>query len=104
MMDATTEKADINTPQTRSARRRMPIGDLFKPHEPIPRGFYVGTAFFSLVLIFGTWAVLSYSGIVKPSYFLPTPTQVFNAGLRMVQTGELIENAQASIFRVVVGW
>jgi NitT/TauT family transport system permease protein len=78
--------------------------DLFKPHEPIPRRYYLGTVVFSLILIFGIWSILSYGGFVKPAFFLPTPTQVVEAGVRMFQSGELQENAAASIFRVVVGW
>lgn len=78
--------------------------DLFKPHEPIPRRYYFGTIITSLILIFSIWAILSYGGFVKPAFFLPTPTQVVEAAVRMFQTGELQENAGASIFRVVVGW
>ena len=58
----------------------------------------------SLVIIFGVWGILSYGGFVKPSYFLPTPTQVITAGARMIQTGELWENAQASLSVVILGW
>ncbi len=88
----------------RPRQKRTPISDLWKPHASIPRGYYVGTVVFSLALLFVVWAVLSYGGFVKPSYFLPSPTQVISAGWRMLQTGELGENAQASIFVVVVGW
>jgi NitT/TauT family transport system permease protein len=98
-MEATTEK-----PKARLIPRNMPIGDVFKPHEPIPRSHYIATVILSLVIIFGTWSILSYGGFVKPAYFLPSPTQVLSAGWRMIQTGELIQNAQASIFVVVVGW
>lgn len=84
--------------------RRMPFSDLFKPHAPIPRRTYLGIVGFSIASILIIWSVLSYGGFVKPSYFLPSPTQVVTAGARMIQTGELIENAQASIFVVVVGW
>ncbi|MBX3080245.1 MAG: ABC transporter permease [Anaerolineae bacterium] len=82
----------------------MRFGDLFRPHEPIARNYYVGTLVFSLILIFGVWSLLSYSGVVKPSFFLPTPTQVVTAFGKMIETGELIQNTQASVFRVIVGW
>jgi NitT/TauT family transport system permease protein len=47
---------------------------------------------------------LSYGGFVQPAYFLPTPTQVLITAWRMLLDGSLIENAQASIFVIVVGW
>jgi NitT/TauT family transport system permease protein len=84
--------------------RQMPIGNLFKPHHPIPRSHYVATAILSVAIIFGLWSILSYGGFVKPSYFLPTPTQVITAASRMLQTGELVENAQASITVIIIGW
>ncbi len=98
-MEVITEK-----PKVKPLRRRMPIGDIFKPHESIPRSHYLTTVILSLVLILGAWAILSYGNFIKPAYFLPTPTQVINSGLHMLQTGELAQNAGPSIFRVVVGW
>lgn len=82
----------------------MPLSDLWKPHMPIPRKYYVWTMIFSLALVFIVWSILTYGGFVRPTYFLPSPTQVLSAAARMIQTGELIEHAQASIFVVVVGW
>src|SRR5258706_8890593 len=82
----------------------MQVATGSKPHEPIPRSHYSAAVLISLLLIFGSWSILSYGGFIHPSYFLPSPTQVITAGWRMIQTGELYENAQASIFRVVVGW
>ncbi|MBI1280568.1 MAG: ABC transporter permease subunit [Anaerolineaceae bacterium] len=82
----------------------MSLGNLFKPHYSIPRSYYTGTVILSLVIIFGVWGILSYGGFVKPSYFLPTPTQVITAGAHMIQTGELRENAQASLSVVIIGW
>jgi NitT/TauT family transport system permease protein len=82
----------------------MPLSDLLKPHAPIPRRYYVGTVIFTLVLLLAVWSILSYGGFVHPSYFLPSPSDVISAGWRMIQSGELAENAQASIIVVVVGW
>ena len=93
----------VTAPSTVNPRPKR-FSDLFKPHEPIPRNYYVGTLIFSLALIFGLWSLLSYSGVVKPSFFLPTPTQVVTAFGKMIETGELIDSTQASVFRVVVGW
>src|SRR5436309_3251975 len=100
LMEATSEKPvkPIRTP-----RRSVPLGDVFKPHEPIPRSYYVAAACLTIAIVFGTWGILSYGGFVKP-LFLPSPTEVFSTGVRMIQSGELAENAQVSVLRVVIGW
>ncbi len=89
---------------TKRPARTVSLGDDLKPHEPIPRGHYLAVVIFSLILIFGGWAVLSYGGLVQPAYFLPTPTRVLTTAARMWETGELTQNAQASTFRIVAGW
>jgi NitT/TauT family transport system permease protein len=99
------EKAPPQSPPQPPPRRpALRIGDLFKPHAAVPRRIYLGTVIFSLALIFIIWSILTYGGFIHPSYFLPSPTAVISAGIKMIQTGELWENAQASIFVVVVGW
>ncbi len=98
-MEATTDK-----PKVKPVRRPMPVGDLFKPHEPIPRSHYTATVILSLMIILGAWAILSYGKVVKPDFFLPNPTQVFTTAWRMLQTGELIEDAQASVLAIFIGW
>ena len=55
-------------------------------------------------LLFGLWALLSYGGFVQPSYFLPTPTEVVDSGLRMILDGSLFEHAWASIAVIITGW
>lgn len=84
--------------------RKRVLSDLWKPHARIPRRVYLGIMVATIVVLLAVWSILSYGGLVKPSYFLPSPTQVLSTGLHMIQTGELIENAQASLFVVVVGW
>jgi NitT/TauT family transport system permease protein len=93
-------------PAPKSPPRSQPIrfGDLWKPHARIPRRYYVGTVILSLGILLIVWSVLTYGGFVKPSYFLPSPTQVATTGAHMIQTGELWENAQASLTVVLVGW
>jgi len=91
-------------PTSRPPEKRIQFSDLWKPHTPIPRRYYLATMVLSLGGLFLVWCVLSYGGFVKPSYFLPSPTAVVSAALRMIETGELWENAQASITVVVIGW
>jgi NitT/TauT family transport system permease protein len=84
--------------------RRRTLGDLFKPHESIPRNAYFGAVMVGLLVIFGTWSILSYGGFIKPAYFLPSPGEVLTAASRMIQSGELYENAQASVTVIFLGW
>ena len=100
-MEITTDK-----PAPKAPPRPKPthLADLWKPHARIPRRVYIGTVIVSLGTLFIIWSVLTYGGFVKPSYFLPSPTQVVTAGARMIETGELAVNAQASITVVIIGW
>jgi len=86
------------------ARRKFKLSNDLRPQEPIPRAHYAAIVTFSLALLFGIWAVLSYGGFVKPSYFLPTPTAVLSAAVRMIGSGELLENAWASTSVILIGW
>ena len=85
-------------------KRTFRLSDLWKPHAKIPRSAYLATVIVSLGTLLIIWSVLSYGHIVKPSYFLPTPTAVMTAGWTMIQSGELWVNAQASLTVVVIGW
>ncbi|MEP7198603.1 MAG: ABC transporter permease [Chloroflexota bacterium] len=85
-------------------RRRFKLSDDLWPHAPIPRAHYTTIVVVSLALLFGSWAVFSYGGFVKPSYFLPTPTEVLNAAGRMIGDGSLFENAWASVTVILIGW
>ena len=75
-----------------------------RPHEPIPRSHYAAVVATALLVLFGAWGVLSYGGVVQPTYFLPTPTQVIATALRMLQDGSLLDNAWASVSVIVTGW
>lgn len=87
-----------------TVRRKFKLSNDLRPQEPIPRAHYAAIVTFSLALLFGIWAVLSYGGFVKPSYFLPTPTAVLSAAVRMIGSGELLENAWASTSVILIGW
>src|SRR4051794_25775618 len=101
-MEVSTEKPKIER-KPKPSPGRVPFRDLFKPHETIPQRYYGAAVALSLIVIFGVWSLLSYGGFIKPAYFLPTPTLVLQTAGRMIQTGELAENAQASIVVIVVG-
>src|SRR5260221_5060860 len=102
IMEATTEKPGASIRPDSETTRRRSFGSLFRPHEPISRRAYIVAVAISLIILFGGWGLLSYGGMVKPAYFLPTPTQVFTAAAGMIQSGEIIEKGQASLTVVIV--
>lgn len=57
----------------------------------------------SLLVLLGIWCGASYGGLVN-TIFLPTPTAVLNAIVRMAQDGTLAVHIWSSVRRVLVGW
>ncbi len=85
-------------------RRPFKLSNDLRPHEPIPRTHYSTIVALSILTLLSVWSVLSYGGIVQPSYFLPSPTQVLSAAARMISDGSLAENSWASVSVIVTGW
>src|SRR5258708_1422785 len=102
-MEIVTEKKKKRAPANpdQSSGR---IGDIFRPLEPLPSSVYTAKLLISIVIIIGVWAIISYSGIVHPAFFWPNPTQVIIAAGQMLQTGELLQNAEASLVIILSGW
>src|SRR5260221_1217019 len=95
IMEATTEKPGASIRPDSETTRRRSFGSLFRPHEPISRRAYTVAVAISLVVLFGGWSLLSYGGMVKPAYFLPTPTQVFTAAAGVIHSREFKQKPQA---------
>src|SRR5262245_30668380 len=87
-----------------AAPRKFILSDDLKPQEPIPRSHYATVVAASIGSLFALWALLSYGGFVTPSYFLPTPSEVVVAGVRMVLDGTLFEHIYASTTVILIGW
>jgi NitT/TauT family transport system permease protein len=87
-----------------STRARSMFRNGLRPQTPIPRAHYATIAAGSVGLLLGLWAVLSYGGFVRPTYFLPTPTEVLSSAVRMILDGSLLENAWASVSVIITGW
>src|SRR5258707_10281054 len=102
-MEIVTEKKKKRAP-TNPDQRSTHISDIFRPLEPLPSSVYTATLLISIVIIIGVWAIISYSGIVHPAFFLPNPTQVIVAAGQMIQTGELFQNGEASLIIILSGW
>ena len=77
--------------------------DIFQPKQAISKGHYVSLTVLAFFLIFATWIVLSYGGIVKPM-FLPTPGSIVKVGWEMALSGELLENTIASLITIMLGF
>jgi NitT/TauT family transport system permease protein len=67
----------------------------------VRRGAWLAAA--SLSAVFGVWAVLAYTGSVKP-LFLPPPHKVFLSFGEMYREGVLFAYTWDSVYRVMVGW
>ena len=87
-----------------STRARSMFRNGLRPQTPIPRLHYATIAAGSVGLLLCLWAVLSYGGFVRPTYFLPTPTEVLSSAVRMILDGSLLENAWASVSVIITGW
>src|SRR5262245_33743894 len=87
-----------------AAPRKFILSDDLRPQEPIPRSHYATIVAASLGGLLALWALLSYGGFVRPSYFLPTPGEVVTAGVRMIVDGTLFEHIYASTSVILIGW
>lgn len=55
--------------------------------------------FFLLVI----WQVISQIGIVS-EIFLPSPMNILFDGIEMIRSGELLQNVEASLYRIIIGF
>ncbi len=71
-----------------------------KNEKRSPGGILSAVSFALIILI---WCVLTYGGLVS-EIFVPSPTDVVNAIIRMARDGSLWEHCFMSAKRVMVGW
>jgi ABC-type nitrate/sulfonate/bicarbonate transport system permease component len=57
----------------------------------------------SPILLILAWEIIGRFGLVDP-YFLPQPTAIVRAMIRMAQSGELLKHMEASIIRALSGY
>ncbi|NOU92773.1 ABC transporter permease subunit [Paenibacillus sp. LMG 31456] len=55
------------------------------------------------VLLLIAWQILGDLGIIS-SLLFPTPLRIFQAGIRLIQTGELYDNMKISLIRAISGF
>lgn len=83
----------------RPSRSKRP--QLLRIRSDIPRQYYTTAVVLSILVPLVAWILLSYSGRVDP-LFVPTPGAVIEAGIRLAQSGDLLNDTLASLSRV--GW
>jgi NitT/TauT family transport system permease protein len=86
-------------------RRPMPRtgGRLLMIRAPIPLWWRRGLIAASILLPLAAWTLLSATGVVS-EVFLPSPAAVGAALAEMVQSGQLLPDALASLQRVGIGF
>ncbi|UKS29244.1 ABC transporter permease [Paenibacillus sp. HWE-109] len=55
------------------------------------------------IIVLIAWQVLGQFGIIS-SLLFPTPIRIINAGIRLIQTGELYDNIKISVLRALSGF
>ncbi|MFD2616436.1 ABC transporter permease [Terrilactibacillus laevilacticus] len=56
-----------------------------------------------ILLVFGAWAIVTYSGLVD-ALFLPTPTQVLLEAKKQLDDGTLFLDIEMSFYRILMGF
>jgi NitT/TauT family transport system permease protein len=90
---------------SRRSRRRLNtwLNTYLKPQEPIPHQVYLAAMVITVLVLFVTWGILTYGRLVNP-LFLPSPTDVVNALVRLLSNGSLWGHARASVTVILAGW
>lgn len=79
------------------------MNNLFKIRGKISNRQYVGISVAFFITIIVVWTVVTEGGLVE-TMFLPSPLLVINNIVESFQSGALVEHAQISIFRIVMGF
>lgn len=101
-METTSSPTRIGTASAAAPKRRRRL-KLFALREDIPNWIYasLGAGFIALLLL--AWTLVTQAELVNP-LFLPPPGEVINEAISQIQSGVLIEDTSASLYRIVVGW
>ncbi|MFI9454626.1 ABC transporter permease [Amycolatopsis sp. NPDC052450] len=91
------------SPLPRRAGLKPDASPLFSLRTPIPARWRWTLAVASFVIPLLIWVTLNALGTIKPA-FLPTPVAVFDALLKMIESGELFSDLWATTQRVLLGF
>lgn len=79
------------------------LARLARPKVAIPRSLALVLGLGAFGAVFAGWAILTYGGFVPP-LFLPSPTDVAKAGVRLVTQFNLAADVAISVWRVTAGF
>jgi NitT/TauT family transport system permease protein len=91
------------SPLPRRAGLNPNASPLFSLRTPISARWRWTLAVASFAIPLLIWVTLNALGTIKPT-FLPTPVAVFEAGLKMAESGELFSDLWATTQRVIFGF
>ncbi|WP_127900594.1 ABC transporter permease [Solirhodobacter olei] len=75
----------------------------FAPKVEIPRPLYVSLGIASVAVVFGLWCLLTYGGFTPPDFLAP-PDQVAAAAIKRIGNGSLLDNTEASLTVILLGF
>lgn len=81
----------------------LPPSVFWSIRQGFPRWLSILLSTTAITIPLITWAIISYAGLVTP-LFLPTPTAVIEAGIKMLLEENLIVDILASSMRVAAGF
>src|SRR5688500_15311726 len=85
------------------ARPRKRRRKLFQLYNPIEPRTYLIIAIISFGLLFGGWWLAAALDLAK-DIFLPSPADVWNAGVEAAKDGTLWDDARTSFIRITIGF
>jgi NitT/TauT family transport system permease protein len=91
--------------QGRPPRRRYrgPGASFITPKEPIPRTAFLILTLIGMIIPFALWAGLTY-GNVLDSFFLPSPGTTIGTLWTMITQNGFLNDAWASVYRILIGF
>lgn len=84
-------------------QRYLPPSVFWSIRQGFPRWLGILLSAIAIAIPLLIWAIVSYSGLVTP-LFLPTPTAVISAGIKMLFEENLLVDILASSMRVAAGF
>jgi NitT/TauT family transport system permease protein len=97
--------ADINsspTPAVSLPAKRRRVG-LFRLGDEIPRWIYLLIAISSFLIPISLWCFFTYTGRAN-ALIIPTPTDMFTAGVQEYNSGYLVPDIEISLYRISMGF
>lgn len=76
---------------------------LFAPKVDIPRPVYLGLGTASVAVLLALWCLITYGGLTSPD-FLASPDMVVSAAVKRIGNGSLLDDTEASLTVILLGF